>query len=383
MRRLARTNRVLWVDSIGYRTPTASPRDLRRALGKAASIFRGRRRVGESFWTLSPPALPFYSHPMAREANRRLLSASLRRALRQLQFRDVISWVFLPSSAVVAGRLGERLLVYHCVDEFAEFSGVDGRALLGLEADLLARADVVVVSAERLFESKRRLNPNTHLVRHGVEVEHFGRALDAATETPADLGRHGGPVIGFFGLIADWIDLELVRHLALERPGWRVVMIGRADTDTSRLAGIENVELLGWRPYADLPRYCKGFDVAILPFKVNELTLAANPLKLREYLAAGLRVVSTALPEAERLQPLVSVARDHAGFLRELDHVLEDAPWGPQRAVAASVASESWDRKTEEIGAIVARCLGPQRADREARSERARGATVIPLRGLP
>jgi hypothetical protein len=393
MRRLARTNRVLWVDSIGYRTPRASARDLRRALSKARDIARGRRRVADNLWRLSPPAVPFYAQPFARRLNRSLLRAALGHAIRRLGFRDYIGWAFLPSASVVAGQLGEKLLVYHCVDEFSEFSGVDGSALRAMEADLAARADLVVVSAERLLESKRRINPNTFLVRHGVEVEHFGRALDADTVVPGDLGKHGGPVIGFFGLVADWVDLELVRFLARARPHWRFVLIGRTDTDVGRVEGEDNVRLLGWRSYSDLPRYCKGFDVAILPFKVNELTLAANPLKLREYLAAGLSVVSTAIPEAERLRPLVRVARDGTEFLAQLDELLASAPWGPQRETARSVASESWDSKAEEIGDIVSRFLAPHRiergGERERRREpaqapeRGRGATVVPAQGAP
>lgn len=389
MRRLARTNRVLWVDSIGYRTPKASARDLRRAFAKARVIARGCRRVGERIWALSPPALPFYAHPWARRLNHRLVRAAVGRAMRRLEFRDVIGWSFLPSAAVVAGKLGEKLLVYHCVDEFSEFSGVDGAVLLAMEADLARRADLVVVSAERLLQSKRRLNPNTFLVRHGVEVEHFGRALDPATTVPDDLPRNDGPVIGFFGLLADWVDLELVCFLARERPHWQLVLIGRADTDVAAVAGLDNVRLLGWRSYGELPRYAKGFDVAILPFRVNELTLAANPLKLREYLAAGLQVVSTAIPEAERLGPFVRVGHDRFDFLAQLDAALAAAPWGPQSAIAATMTGESWDSKAEEIGEIVSGFLAPRRIEGpasprpELAGEPGVGAAAVPLRGLP
>jgi glycosyltransferase involved in cell wall biosynthesis len=363
MRRLARRNRVLWVNSIGCRNPRATGRDLARLARKAAAaardLARGGRPVEENLWVASPVAVPFHGNRLARRFNRTFLAAQLRRAARRLGMRDLVTWSFVPTSAGVAGALGERLLVYHCVDEFSRFTGVDATALVALEAELAARADLVLVSSEPLYESKRRLNPNTHVVRHGVEVEHFGRALAPETAIPADLPRGDGPVVGFFGALADWVDFELVRDLARARPGFTFALVGAVECDVSAIDGLSNVHRLGWRSYGELPGYCKGFDVAILPFRSNELTYAANPLKLREYLAAGLPVVSTALPEAERLRPEVRIGRDREEFLRELDACLAGgiAAAGPRRERAARVAAESWDHKTEEMCALVAPLL--------------------------
>lgn len=354
MRRLARANRVLWVNSIGCRNPTLSGRDLRRMARKARDSWRGCRQVEKNVWVLSPLAVPFHGSAAARWLNRRLLVATLRRAARRLGMRDLITWSFVPTSAGVAGGLGERLVVYHCVDEFSRFTGVDALALSALEAELAARADLVFVSAERLLEVKRRHNPKTFLVRHGVEVEHFGRALAPETAVPAELAGAARPVVGFFGLLADWIDYELVRDLALARPDWTVALIGAEEADLGALAGLSNVLRLGRRTYQQLPDYCRGFDVGILPFRINELTLASNPLKLREYLAAGLPVVSTAVPEAERLAPWVRIASDGAGFVAAIEELLAGGRRGPRPEPAESVADDSWDRKTEELEAIVA-----------------------------
>jgi glycosyltransferase involved in cell wall biosynthesis len=360
MVRLARTNRVLWVDSLGNRNPTASVRDLKRMAGKAARFVRGSRRVGERLWVWSPVVVPFHGSAAARRFNRRWLAASLKLTCRRLGMRAPLVWSFVPSSGDVVGSLGERLVVYHCVDEYSEFTGTDAAAIAAMEARLAARADLVLVSAGPLLESKRRLNPETHLVTHGVEVEHFRRALDPATPVPADLrggADAGRPVIGFFGLLADWVDLDLVAHLARSRPEWLVVLIGKADTDLAPVAGLANVRVLGRRGYDELPGYCKGFDLAILPFRINELTLAANPLKLREYLAAGLPVVSTVIPEAERLAPPVLLGHDREGFLRRVDEVLASGATGPRPEISAAVEGESWDAKVEQMSALVARHL--------------------------
>src|SRR5207302_1414571 len=189
MRILARQNRVLWVNSIGNRRPTATARDVKRMLKKLSGAMQGLRERHPNIWVLTPLAIPFY----------------------------------------------------------------------GTE---LVRAD------------KARVNSNAHLVQHGVDLEHFAKAFSAATTIPDDLKGAPGPIIGFWGLIADWVDLPLIRHVADAFSGGTVVLLGDTKTNTKPLDGARNIRVLGRKPYADLPRYAKAFDVALMPFKVNELTLA-------------------------------------------------------------------------------------------------------------
>src|SRR5207248_10181066 len=131
--------------------------------------------------------------------------------------------------------LGEEVLIYQCVDEYSAFSGVAARALLDLEADLIRQADLVVVSAERLYETKSRYNPRTVVVRHGVDFHHFRKALDPATVLPPEVAALPRPVIGFFGLIADWVDVDLMAEVARRHPGGSLVVLGKATTDVSAL----------------------------------------------------------------------------------------------------------------------------------------------------
>jgi glycosyltransferase involved in cell wall biosynthesis len=361
--RLARENRVLWVNSTGNRNPTASVRDLRRAWKKLRQYFRGCRPVARNIFVFSPLVIPFHGSRTARWINRRLLRWSLLCACRKLDFQNPITWTFVPSSADVAGSLGERLVIYHCVDEFSKFTGTDESAILEMERGLMEKADIVVVSSSRLYETKHRYNPNTFLITHGVDVAHFRNACLPTVAAPADCAELRRPVIGFFGLIADWVDLEVVRYLAASRPNWSLLLIGEAQTDTSALRELSNVHLLGRRSYDSLPAYCKAFDVAILPFVVNELTVAANPLKLREYLAAGLPVVATPLPEVLKLGALVRMARTPEEFLYEIESLLNAGKTGPDPAVAALMERESWDQKVEELSGIIAGLNG----DRQGR----------------
>jgi glycosyltransferase involved in cell wall biosynthesis len=346
MRLLARDNRILWVNSIGYRTPSASRADVGRALKKLAAAARPIREPEPNIFVLNPLAIPAYGRPSIRSLNRHLLRYQVRRAMRRLGFRKPVNWVFNPAAAVIAGALGEELLIYQCVDEYTAFSGVASSSLAELERQLLRRSDLVIVSAELLLQSKSPHNPRTVLVRHGVDHDHFRKALDPETIVPPSIAGLPRPVIGFFGLIADWVDVGLMARVAERHAGGSLVVLGRSMTDVSGLERLPNVHMLGRVPYADLPAYCKGFDVALNPFRISELTLNANPLKVREYLAAGLPVVSTAIPEVEVLGQC-RIGADSDDFLREVEVALADP--GPSLARSEAIRGESWEARLDEI----------------------------------
>ncbi|MBX9581558.1 MAG: glycosyltransferase [Gemmataceae bacterium] len=347
MRLLARDNRVLWVNSIGYRTPSlGSKADLGRLWAKLNAAREPLREVEPNLWVLNPLAVPAYGLKAARGFNRWWLRRQVKGAMRKLHFRRPVNWVFNPAASILAGRLGEEVLIYQCVDEYSAFTGVTAQAILDLEADLLRKSDLVVVSADKLFETKSRYNDRTVVVRHGVDFDHFRKALDPATVVPPEVADLPKPVIGFFGLIADWVDVELMAEVAKQYPHGSLVVLGKATTDVSALEALPNVHLLGRKPYADLPAYCKGFQVALNPFRINELTLAANPLKVREYLAAGLPVVATNIPEVAVLGTC-RVADTPADFLREVGEALENP--GPRADISETVRAAGWDARLREI----------------------------------
>jgi len=366
MRIFARDNRVLWVDSLGNRAPSLSRYDATRIAKKLRAVAEGIREVEPNLFVLMPLALPIFGSRAARRLNRAVLKLQLGLAMHALAFHQPIVWAFLPSAEWVATGLRRKLLVYHCVDEFAAFPDAPGRAIAEAEARLARAADLVITSSEPLLQSKRRLNPNTVLVRHGVDLAHFARAMDPSTPIPADVARLPRPILGFFGLIAEWVDVELIRMLAASHPTSSVVLVGAVRTNVGELERLQNVHLLGRRPYADLPSYCKAFDVALLPFRISTLTVNANPLKVREYLAAGLPVVSIYLPEVAQLGGCL-LAANEVEFLQQVDRaLLADAGCKAERA--ESVRSEAWETKVEQIRVHVARALCRQSlAGREAR----------------
>lgn len=348
MLRLAKENRILWVNSLHNRRPQLTTKDARRVLQKVRGFGKGAEQVHPNVWVITPLYLPFMGSSGVRTVNLWLLKMQLRHTLRRLKFRDPITWTFAPTSSDIVGTLGERQIVYHCVDEFSSFSDAAAE-VRRCEETLLAKSDLVIVCSSKLLEAKKPLNPRTFLVTHGVDYPHFYTATNSGTPIADELRNLPHPILGFHGLIADWVDLPLLAELAKLRPNWSIVLVGKADTDLSMIADLPNVHYLGHRPYAQLPEYLRGFDIALLPFVMNQLTISSNPLKLREYLAAGLPVVSAPLPEALRFGSLVRTASTAAEYVDQIQKLLQTGDMGPSAARSAHVAGETWEHKVEEM----------------------------------
>ena len=178
------------------------------------------------------------------------------------------------------------------------------------------------------------------------------------TAVPADIARLPGPVIGFYGTLQDWVDYDLLRKLALRHPEWSVVLIGQQLADVSAVLGLPNVHLLGRKPGEQLPAYCKGFDVGLIPYRIDERMTYVNPIKLREYLAAGLPVVSTAVPEVRRYPALATVADDHEAFITGVEQALASDSPTARAARSDAMRSETWHGRVAECAAAVEHHLG-------------------------
>jgi len=354
MRVLAKDNRILWINAIANRMPTTSSKDMSRIIKKLKAFAEPIREVERNIFVLNPLAFPSYGNKSILKVNQSFLARQVKKAMRKLGMQDVINMVFNPAAGMIAGRLGESELVYYCVDEYTAFTGASN-GLKEIEDALFERADLVVVSAENLLEKKKHFNKNTHLIRHGTDWRHFRTALDPSLAVPAEVADLPRPIIGFHGLLADWVDYELIKKTAEHFSSGSVVLIGKIAVDAEQkvkvLDDVANVHFLGRKPYAELPAYCKAFDVALNPFAINELTLAANPLKVREYLAAGLPVVSTDIPEVHVLADCL-VGTDHADFIAKIEAALA-AP-KPRAEVSDAIAHESWEAKVDELRELIA-----------------------------
>jgi glycosyltransferase involved in cell wall biosynthesis len=354
MTRLGRRHRILWVNSINNRRPQLAAKDFRRTVQKLRDFSEGLVQVEERIWVISPLYLPYHARQMVRSFNHKFMSWQIRKAMRHLKFVNPIAWTFVPTSADVIGRFDESLIVYQCVDEYGAFTDA-APEVREREHDLLAKSDLVIVCSSALLETKKKINPRTYLVTHGVDYEHFRHASDEDAPMASELDAISRPILGFHGLLADWVDLSLIAEVARQRPAWSIVLVGPVDTDLAPLEGIPNVHVLGHRPYSRLPEFLRGFDVALLPFLCNELTRNANPLKLREYLAAGLPVVATPLPEVVRLAHMVSLATTPEEYVREISKLLGEGAVGPSSKRSEQMAGESWDSKVAEMEQLLVR----------------------------
>ena len=320
---------------------------------KLRGFAEGAREVAPGLFVATPLVLPLPASPVARELNAHILRAFVAAHRKRLGIDRFQLWTFLPMAERYVGTLGESLSVYYCTDEWAQFRGVDRDTTLAMEQRLLRKVQLTFATSPSLVAAKAHAGVEVRLASHGVDHAHFARALAPDLAVPPELANVRGPVIGFFGLLEDWIDHELAAHCARQRPEWTFVFVGTQKVDLGRLSALPNVLLLDRRPYEALPAYCKRFTVALCHFKQNELTQYVNPIKLREYASAGLPVVATDIPGCHGYPEWCTVTRTPAAFLAALDHwVATDTPT-LRRARSDSMRSESWEARVDAIRAAV------------------------------
>ena len=312
--------------------------------------------------------LPFPHLPVAATINHGILRTTLAALRRKLGMERYQLWSFIPTALPYLGMPGEELAVYYCTDEWSRFSHVDGERIGQMEWELCRRADVVFATARRCG-SAGGLQPGdaSGVARRGPPALRPGAGR--RTAMPDDLADCPRPIVGFFGLVHDWIDISLLAHVAEQRPDWTVAVIGKANVDLSSLQRLPNVKLLGRRPYEELPRYCKAFSVGVMPFALNELTTNVNPIKMREYLSGGLPVVSTDLPEVRGYSEWVRVARSPDEFLAACEEAIADDEPAMRQRRSDAMAGESWEAKVAELGrwvrAVEGRSDGTRRGGAE------------------
>jgi glycosyltransferase involved in cell wall biosynthesis len=355
LREIAKTRRVLWLNSLATRTPSlASGRDLGKIRRKLGEFARGPVNVENDLWVFSPLVLPLPASPTARAINRQILRATIRTLRLRLGIRDFELWTFLPNTADYVGTLGEQLAVYYCVDEWSMFSYLDRAQTQAAEKKLLERVDAVFAINHALADAKRQINEHTFVSPHGVDHAVFAQALDPALAVPADLAALPAPRIGFYGTLRDWVDFELIAHMARARPKWSIALIGQALGDLSAIKGLPNVHLLGQKRHDELPAYCKGFDVGMIPYRIDERMAFVNPLKLREYLSAGVPVVSTPVPEVVRYSHMCRIAATPEAFVAAVDAALAEATPAARRARSDAMTKETWSARVADVTRTIA-----------------------------
>ena len=360
----ARHNRVLFVNSIGMRRPRlAHPDFLRRVGRKLRSIGRLVRRVEPSLYVFSPVALPAYGHRVARRVNALLLRGQVGCVLRALGMRRPITWIALPTYVDLMGRFGARLNVFQVSDKYDAYGEVRD-AYVSQAFDRLAReSDVVLASSRRLYDLLKPLNASTHHVSHGVDYDHFAAARGPDLAVPDDLEAIARPRLGYVGSLDQVVDHALLRHVAERRPGWQIVLIGPYSGEAADVISLPNIHWLGAREFARVPAYLKGFDLCLMPWKQDEWIAHCNPIKAKEYLAAGRQVATIHYDEVSECARWVWVARNRDEFMAACEAVVERGEAKDLSDTEPWLRASTWDIQAARVAAILA-------AHREARGKR-------------
>jgi glycosyltransferase involved in cell wall biosynthesis len=344
--------RVLYVEApltpLGMRRGASFAAELRRTL-------QPPRPVAERLW-VRRHFLPIPYHSVTRLTSRRaanrlgqrLLAPTIRRDILNLHMQRPILIAGLPHAADLLSGLPHRASVYHCADDYAHVSGFP-ETLPELEAELCRQVDLVVTTSETLCRDRRRFNPSTYWIPNGADVDHFGRPAQPA----AELYGVPRPIVGFVGGLSEWVDLELVGWLANRRPDWSFVLVGPSSIDTAPVGAARNVRLVGPRAYRQLPAYLAAMDVALIPFKRSQVTFHADPIKVYEYLAAGLPVVATDLPALQRLSHVVALAGSPEQFLAAIDAALAEGRQARRAERQAEAASHSWTSRFDCLAQLL------------------------------
>lgn len=278
-------------------------------------------------------------------------------------------WYYTPMARAWTSHLDADLIVYDCMDELSAFHAAPPEMKLR-EAELLRSAHVVFTGGQSLYEAKRNTHRNVHAFPSSVDAAHFGQSRAPGVHDPRDQAHLPHPRLGFFGVIDERLDIQLLSHMAELRPDWSFVMVGPVvKIDPATLPRRPNIHWLGGRKYQELPSYLAHWDVGIMPFALNEATRYISPTKTPEFLAAGLPVVSSAITDVIRPygeSGLVEIGRDAEDFVGRAEKVLARPRVGWLRDVDALLAGMSWDRTW---GAMLARM---QQADRAVPSSKRR-----------
>lgn len=307
------------------------------------------------------PVLPRGLSPEVSVAAQRAL---LETVLAPRAGRSLLLWFYSPMFVALAGQVAADAVVYDCMDELSAFRGAPP-AMVEMERRLLARADLVFTGGRSLYEAKRGKHPSVHCLPSSIDARHFGQARHAPPE-PEGMRGIPRPRLGFFGVVDERMDLDLVASLAALRPDWALCMIGPvAKIDPASLPRAANIHWLGARDYRDLPAHLAQWDVGFMPFALNESTRFISPTKTPEFLAAGLPVVSTPVTDVVRDYGdpgLVEIARGAAEMAAKAQALLERPREVWLARVDARLKANSWDRTWARMDALL----------EEVRSTRAR-----------
>lgn len=321
---------------------------------------------GESYVEINTPeenlfiVVPHLSPGKSEEENLTSQKNLINRLFSDKQITNYFFWYYTPMALATSDHFNPQVIVYDCMDELSAFKFAP-QALKDRENELFTKADLVFTGGYSLYEAKKHKHPDVHAFPSSIDFEHFSKARTYAPD-PSDQAAIAHPRIGFYGVLDERMDFELVEAVARRKPEWNFIMIGPVvKIDPQSLPQLPNIHYLGMKKYAELPSYISGWDVAMMPFAHNESTRYISPTKTPEYLAAGKRVVSTPIIDVLRQygrHGLVSIAGTAEEFVRVTALALTDTDreeWLDN--VDEILSQNSWDKTWQRMMYLITRKL--------------------------
>lgn len=293
-----------------------------------------------------PFMLPGIRWPVVRAFNARSVTKSVGSLLQDKEFDDPIIVTTVPNSSEYPKLLEGRKVVYYCVDDFSLWPGLDAQLVHEMESRLVARADCLIGVSEALCDRLRSSGKPAHLLAHGVDVDHFATKAEHEHHVFSKIQR---PRVGFFGLIDGRMDWELMVTLAKILPNVAFVFAGPVDASAGVLPQLDNLHFVGPIRYAELPAFICGVDALILPYKVNNLSRALSPLKLKEYIATQKPIISAPIGATEAWADSISISKDLMEWKQSIHHALKGEPGKRVPINVNSLMAQSWGSKAIEL----------------------------------
>ena len=359
MRRFAKAgNRVIFVNSISMGLPSLANKDLLpRIVRKLRSYARLARSTPEGVTVVSPAVIPFFGSRIVRATNRKLLAVQIGRLARRGGLTRPILWIAIPTAADMIGQFDERLVIYQVSDKYDANMmdhATDQATIAKLHDQAIDKADLVFYSGQKLLAEAERGRERSFLLEQAVDFDHWSPVGTGNLEVAEAVARIPRPRLGYFGAIEPWlVDQKLIKRAALERPDWQWIFIGNKSRGVE-IEALPNTHFLPPVPYQQLPHYAAGFDVCVLPWDTaHSFTSYGSAIKVREYLATGLPVVISPLPEYESMSEVLRIARSHDDWFRLVGEALNERDLAAARARQAAVSGGTWDARAEWVSGLI------------------------------
>jgi glycosyltransferase involved in cell wall biosynthesis len=352
---IAEKHRVLWVNTIGMRNMQLTKTDLKKVWLKGRKMIFGEKRVVDGgakpvqptkLEVIQPLMLPFVTVPAIRWFNALSVKRRVLQALSRGGRGRSILVSTVPNVSDYLGCFEERKVVYYCVDDFTEWPGLLHEMVREMESALIEKSDCIITTSESLYDKFRKTGKPVHLLTHGVDINHFNTRL--STEHPL-LGTIPKPRIGYFGLFDERSDQYLLRVLAENLPEVSIVITGDVVVDVADLEAFPNVYFTGPVSYSDLPSIVAGWEMCLLPYKNNIQTSSINPLKIKEYIATGLPVLSTPIPGVNELKEHIFLSSSSQEWVKKINENLILDDMNQKKDFLEILKHESWEFKVQDF----------------------------------